>query len=196
MKKKYLIMIVVAVIGGSIFLINGFKNPIDNRENNNNSISSTSLNEPSYSNEANSSDENLIKENNLLNDSKVDVKDRIEAKKVAENFVKAITIFNFEKPDGMAENAVKYVCNDKKKEIESLYIHLGKSEDVKKTILDSIDSEEVENNENNDYIYFRVSVKWSAIDKNNQKINGGDETYMTKLLKENGEYKVFEYWVD
>ena len=45
-----------------------------------------------------SSDEEIKKNNNLLNESKFSLKERIKAKNVAENFVQAIESFDIEKP--------------------------------------------------------------------------------------------------
>lgn len=183
MKKKYVVIIGASLIVLFFIIVQGFKNPINN--NNDNDINKSTV--------INKSDSN---KKVIDDDKKKDNKTNNDAQKVAESFIKAITIYDFNNPNLMAKNAVKYVCDDKKKEVESLYIHLGKGEDIKKTVLESIDSESEENEEQNDYIYYRVNVKWSSIDKNNQKISGGDESYMTKLLKVDGEYKIIEYWVD
>lgn len=193
MDKKHISIIILIAIIFFLFIKVGFTNTIKNGTDNTQNTASVNVND---SGQSNINKKDIENKNNLIEGNNISIKDKLGAKKVAENFIKAITIFDFKNPNGMAENAIKYVCNDKKNEVKSLYIHLGKGEEVKKTVLDNIESEEVKNEEDNDYILFRVHIKWNAIDKNNQKINGGDETYMTKLLKENGEYKVFEYWVD
>ncbi|MPU17554.1 hypothetical protein FGL68_21105 [Acinetobacter baumannii] len=143
-----------------------------------------------------SSDEEIIKNNNFITDSKISIQDRLEAKRVAENFVQAITAFDISDVEGTAKRPVKYVSKDKVKEIEGLYLFLGKSKEIKKSIVDEVYTTEKENKDGNDYIYFRVTVEWHCIDKNDQKISGGDESYMCQLLKEDGVYKVFQYHVD
>ncbi|WP_313885129.1 hypothetical protein [Clostridium faecium] len=144
------------------------------------------------------SQDELITKNFLVpeSESKISVKDRLEAKRVAENFVQAISSFDIEKPKETVEKATKYVHQDKVKEIESQYIFLGKNKDIKKTIIEDLYSEEERNKEDNDYLYFRVSVNWSVIDKYNQKVNGSSESYIVQLLKVDGQYKVFQYHID
>lgn len=137
----------------------------------------------------------LIQNNNLVNDSKFSIDERLEAKKVAENFIQAIESFDINKPKETVEEALKYVVDKKKEEIESLYIYLGKNQDIKKKIIDEVKSYEVENEYNNDYILFDVYVNWSVVDKYDQISNSGGSSYEVKLLKFNGEYKVVEYRV-
>ncbi|MBD7916291.1 hypothetical protein H9660_14180 [Clostridium sp. Sa3CUN1] len=137
----------------------------------------------------------LIQNNNLVNDSKFSIDERLEAKKVAENFIQAIESFDINKPKETVEEALKYVVDEKKEEIESLYIYLGKNQDIKKKIIDEVKSYEVENEYNNDYILFDVYVNWSVVDKYDQISNSGGSSYEVKLLKFNGEYKVVEYRV-
>src|SRR5699024_5811360 len=118
-------------------------------------------------------DKELIEDNNLVNDSKFSIDERLAAKKVAENFIQAIESFDISKPKETVEEALKYVVDDKKEEIESLYIYLGKNQDIKKKIIDEVKSYEVENEYNNDYILFDVYVNWSVIDKYDQISNSG-----------------------
>lgn len=142
------------------------------------------------------SDEEIRVNNNLLSESKFSLKERIKAKNVAENFVQAITTFDIEKPKETVELAVKYVADPLKEEVEALYIHLGKNEIIKKKVIDKVESYEVENRFDNDYIIFRVSVECNVIDQYDQLSNKNYESYEVKLLKINNEYKVVDYNVD
>ena len=142
------------------------------------------------------SDEEIRFNNKLLSESKFSLKERIKAKNVAENFVQAITTFDIEKPKETIDLAVKYVADELKGEVEALYIHLGKNEIIKRRIIETVESYEVDNKYDNDYIIFSVRVGRSAIDKYDQKSNSGYESYEVRLLKIDNEYKVVQYNVD
>lgn len=141
------------------------------------------------------SEEELIRNNWLVNESKFSIKERIQAKNVAENFVQAIASFDIEKPKETVDLAVKYVVDEKKEEIESLYIYLGKNQSIKKKVIEEVESMEIENGAENDYIIFEVGVYASAIDQYDQKLKRDYEDYEVTLLKINGEYKVVSYRV-
>ena len=141
-------------------------------------------------------DEEIIEKNCLDPDSNLPIKDRLEAKRVAENFVQAISIFDSKNPENASKIASKYVCEKKKKEIIELYNFLGNNKYQIKNEINDLCSDERHNEDENDYIYISVFVSWDNIDENNQKIKGSDERYMCKLLKENNQYKVFEYYVE
>lgn len=141
-------------------------------------------------------DEEIRYNNKLLSESKFSLKERIKAKNVAENFVQAITSFDIEKPKETVDLAVKYVADALKEEVESLYMYLGKNESIKKCIIDEVESYEVENKYDNDYIIFNVRVGWSTIDQYDQISNDGHDSYEVKLLKINDDYKVVEYGID
>ena len=142
-----------------------------------------------------SSDEEIKKNNNLLNESKFSLKERIKAKNVAENFVQAIESFDIEKPKETVELAVKYVADELKPEVEALYMYLGKNQDIKKKVIEEVQSYEKENEYENDYILFDVYVKWNVVDQYDQVANSGRSSYEVKLLKINDKYKVVSYRV-
>ena len=141
------------------------------------------------------SDEEIKKNNNLLNESKFSLKERIKAKNVAENFVQAIESFDIEKPKETVELAVKYVADELKPEVEALYMYLGKNQDIKKKVIEEVQSYEKENEYENDYILFDVYVKWNVVDQYDQVANSGRSSYEVKLLKNNDKYKVVSYRV-
>ena len=128
-----------------------------------------------------STDEEIRYNNKLLSESKFSLKERIKAKNVAENFVQAITSFDIEKSKETVALAVKYVADSIKKEVESLYIYLGKNEIIKKRIIDEVESYELENEYDNEYILFNVGVGWSAVDQYDQISNDGYDRYEVKL---------------
>jgi len=142
------------------------------------------------------SDEEIRYNNKLLSVSKFSLKERIKAKNVAENFVQAISTFDIEKPQETVDLAVKYVADPLKDEVRMLYAYLGKNQTVKRCVIDEVESYEVKNKYDNDYILFSVRVGWSAIDQYDQISNSGYDSYEVKLLKINNEYKVVEYGVD
>jgi len=142
-----------------------------------------------------SSDEEIKKNNNLLDESKFSLKERIKAKNVAENFIQAIESFDIEKPKETVELAVKYVADELKLEVEALYMYLGKNQDIKKKVIEEVQSYEKENEYDNDYILFDVYVKWNVVDQYNQVANSGRSSYEVKLLKINDKYKVVSYRV-
>ncbi|MBQ8997257.1 MAG: hypothetical protein IJ086_01030 [Clostridium sp.] len=142
-----------------------------------------------------SSDEEIRKNNNLLNESKFNLKERIKAKNVAENFVQAIESFDIEKPKETVDLAVKYASDELKPEVEALYMYLGKNQDIKKKVIEEVKSYERENEYDNDYILFDVYVKWNVVDQYDQVANSGRSSYEVKLLKFNDKYKVVSYRV-
>lgn len=141
------------------------------------------------------SDEEIKKNNNLLDESKFNLKERIKAKNVAENFIQAIESFDIEKPKETVELAVKYVADELKPEVESLYMYLGKNQDIKRKGIEELQSYERENKYDNDYILFDVYVKWNVVDQYDQTANTGRSSYEVKLLKFNDKYKVVSYRV-
>lgn len=136
--------------------------------------------------------EDIIKNNNLL-ETQNSINDRLDAKNVAENFVQAICSFNIDEPDKTVDKAVKYVVDEKKEEIRSLYLYLGKNKDIKKTEITSVESREVKNREDNDWIIFNVKVSWNVIDQYDKEISENHESYEVRLNKINDEYRVVQY---
>lgn len=141
------------------------------------------------------SDKEIQENNKLIPESKFSLNERIKAKNVAENFVQAIESFDIEKPKETVELAVKNVADELKNEVESLYMYLGKNQDIKKKVIESVKSVEQENEYDNDYIIFDVYVDWSVIDQYDQISNTGKSSYRVQLLKINGKYKVVSYRV-
>ena len=142
-----------------------------------------------------STDEENIQKNNLLEKSKFSIDERIKAKNIAENFVQAIESFDVSKPKETVKLAVKYVDDKLKPEVESLYTYLGKNQDIKKKTIDVVQSYEVENEYDNDYIFFEVYVDWSVTDQYDQVSNKGYTSYEVQLFKVKNEYKVVSYRV-
>lgn len=142
-----------------------------------------------------STDEENIQKNNLLEKSKFSIDERIKAKNVAENFTQAIESFDVKEPKEAVQLAVKYVDDKLKPEVESLYTYLGKNQDIKRKTADRVESYEVENKYDNDYIFFEVYVDWSVTDQYDQISNKGYTSYEVQLLKVNDKYKVVSYRV-
>lgn len=137
--------------------------------------------------------EEIIEKNNLLENETATIKEKLMAKNVAENFVQAICSFDIDKPKETVDKATKYVVDEKKEEIESLYIYLGKNKDIKKTLMEKVISREVINREDNNYIVFKVKVEWSVIDEHDKKVGEQHESYEVSLVKIDDEYRVIQY---
>jgi hypothetical protein len=142
-----------------------------------------------------SSEKEIKRNNNLLDGSKLPLKERIKAKNAAENFVQAIESFDIEKPKETVDLAVKYAADELKPEVEALYMYLGKNQDIKKKVIEEVQSYEKENEYGNDYILFDVYVKWNVVDQYDQVANSGRSSYEVKLLKIDDKYKVVSYRV-
>ncbi|WP_170272325.1 hypothetical protein, partial [Clostridium tarantellae] len=139
-------------------------------------------------------EDEIIKNNNLIaSNERISVQERLKAKNVAENFVQAIISIDKSKPEQAAERAKKYVVPEKKKEIEDLYIFLGKNQNEKAYLVDEISSYEEKNKEENDYVYFNVYTNAVAIDQYDQKVSFGRPTYNVQLLKLDGKWQVVQY---
>ena len=141
-------------------------------------------------------EEEIIKNNNLLEKSKFSVEERLKAKNVAENFIQAIERFDKDKIKEQLGLITKYVVDDKKEELENLYGYTGRTTDKIKSIITNVKSYEALNEYENDYILFEVYVRCDVIDGYNQVSNKTNEGYRVKLLKINNEYKVVEYLVN
>lgn len=149
-------------------------------------------------------EEEVVENNILLNSDKIKVEDKLLAKRTAENFVQALTSFDIDDKKETVDRASKYVDKDMKKDIENMFVGLGKNEDIKRTIIKSVYSEEWRNKDNtgvigsgnvdNDYLYFYVSVSTNYVDNYDKEIEGNGETGVVKLLNEDGEYKVIAYY--
>ncbi len=139
--------------------------------------------------------EEIIEKNNLLENETATIKEKLMAKNVAENFVQAICSFDIDKTKETVDKATKYVVDEKKEEIESLYIYLGKNKDIKKTLMEKVISREVINREDNNYIVFKVKVEWSVIDAHDKKVGEQHESYEVSLVKIDDEYRVIQYRV-
>ena len=68
------------------------------------------------------SDQELIKKYLLLKDSKVPVKDRVEASEVARKFVKAITEYSSDDPNKGEKEALSCVSEEIYKDIQGMFI--------------------------------------------------------------------------
>lgn len=137
--------------------------------------------------------EEIIEKNNLQENETATIKEKLTAKNVAENFVQAICSFDIDKPKETVDKATKYVVDEKKEEIESLYIYLGKNKDIKKTVMEKVISREVINREDNNYIVFKVRAEWSVIDAHDKKAGEQHESYEVSLVKIDDEYRVIQY---
>lgn len=131
----------------------------------------------------------------LLKDSKIPVKDRAEASEVARKFVKAITEYNPNNPTEGEQDALSCVSDDIYKDVQGMFITKGKDKDidVNSRKITYLKSEEVENDENNNYIYIDTTIGYDVFDKNNQKVSHKTDGYVIQLLKINGEYKVTSF---
>lgn len=141
------------------------------------------------------SDQELIKKYLLLKDSKVPVKDRVEASEVARKFVKAITEYSSDDPNKGEKEALSCVSEEIYKDIEGMFITKGKEiiSDIKKKKITYLESEEVKNSKDNAYLYIDTTIGYDVIDNNNQKIEHKTEGYVVQLLKINGQYKVTSF---
>ncbi|MGN0026318.1 MAG: hypothetical protein ACI33I_04860 [Clostridium sp.] len=141
-------------------------------------------------------DQEIIKNNNLLEKSKFSIDERLKAKNVAENFIQAIERFDKDKIKEQLALITKYAADDKKEELENLYGYTGRTTDKIKSIITEVTSQEMKNEYDNDYILFDVYVMCDVVDSYNQVSNKTNEGYRVKLLKINNEYKVVEYLVN
>lgn len=139
--------------------------------------------------------EELRKNNNLREDSKMSVEDQLQAKNVAENFVQAIVSFNIEEPKETIARATKHVVPEIKEEVESLFINLGKYDTVKKSIVVELRSTEKQQDPRNDYLTFNITALTNVVDKYGQQVDGSIPTYEVKVLKIDGVWKVVQYYL-
>ena len=136
-------------------------------------------------------DSELIKKNRLLVDSNKSIKDRLEAKEVAEKFVKAITIIDVNDTKKSLNEALQYVGDEEEKSIlENEFRNAFGRTGIKEVKLKKMTSYEVRNEDNNDYIIFEVNDEFDYVDKHNQIIEGGNPYYKVTLLKIDGKFKV------
>ena len=142
-----------------------------------------------------STDEEVIENNLLLEDSNISIEDRLEAKRIAENFVQAFVILDVGKNETYMNIALKYAVDDLQIPIKADLSDYGKNIWVK-GILKSVYSEEITNEDNNDYIYINVIASAEYFDKYNQSAGEYSEHYLVKLLKIDGEIKVIDYKLD
>ena len=56
-------------------------------------------------------------------------------------------------------------------------MYLGKNQDIKKKVIEEVQSYEKENEYDNDYILFDVYVKWNVVDQYDQVANTGRSSY-------------------
>lgn len=140
------------------------------------------------------SDQELIKKYLLLKDSKVPVKDRVEASEVARKFVKSITEYSSDDPNKGEKEALSCVSEDIYKDIEGMFITKGTLKDgtIKEVIVTEFHSEEVVNDEDNNYMYIDVIVAYKNIDKHGEE-HKDSNGYRIQLLKINGQYKVTSF---
>ena len=140
------------------------------------------------------SDQELIKKYLLLKDSKVPVKDRVEASEVARKFVKAITEYSSDDPNKGEKEALSCVSENIYKDIEGMFItkENGTDININEKKVTRIRSEEVLNDEDNNYIYIDVTPIYTITDKYNQK-KEDSTSYVVQLLKINGQYKVISF---
>ncbi|MFR4582862.1 hypothetical protein HF846_16480 [Clostridium cadaveris] len=138
------------------------------------------------------SDQELIKKYLLLKDSKVPVKDRVEASEVARKFVKAITEYSSDDPNKGEKEALSCVSEEIYKDIQGMFITKESDNTIENIVVDEEYSEETYNHEKNDYIFIKVRDGYYITDKYNQK-REDVISYVVQLLKINGQYKVISF---
>lgn len=142
-------------------------------------------------------DSELIKKNRLLEDSNKSIKDRLEAKEVAEKFVKAITIIDVKDTKKSLNEALQYVGDEEEKSIlEGEFRNAFGRSGIKGVKFKKMTSYEVRNEDNNDYVIFEVNDEFDYVDKHNQIIEGGNPYYKVTLLKIDGKFKVISCRLD
>lgn len=208
-----IILIGIFIVAFSIIAFNTFDKK-DEKNNNqitnnttivNNDSTSSKTEEKSNNNKNDSdttvvwegTDSELIKKNRLLADSNKSIKDRLEAKEVAEKFVKAITIIDVNDTKKSLNEALQYVGDEEEKSIlENEFRNVFGRTGIKEVKLKKMTSYEVRNEDNNDYIIFEVNNEFDFVDKHNQVIEGGNPYYQVKLLKIDGKFKVISCILD
>lgn len=111
------------------------------------------------------SDQELIKKYLLLKDSKVPVKDRVEASEVARKFVKAITEYSSDDPNKGEKEALSCVSEEIYKDIQGMFITKESDNTIENIVVDEEYSEETYNHEKNDYIFIKVRDGYYITDK-------------------------------
>lgn len=137
-------------------------------------------------------DEEVTKNNLLLKKSYISINDRLEAKRVAENFVQAFAVLDVDQSEKYMNIAIKYAVDDLHPSIKADFSNYSKTIWIKGT-LTSLHSEERTNKDKNDYIYIDVVASAEYFDKNNQSVGEQSTDYLVKLLKIDGEIKVIDY---
>ena len=142
-----------------------------------------------------STDEEVVKNNLLLKDSNISIEDRLEAKRVAENFVQTLASFEDGKNEKYKKIASRYVVDDLDDFIENLFLDIS-NDKIKRFEITELRSEECRNEDENDYLYFRVVVSRNMIDKYDQGFKAESECDLITLLKVDGKYKVINFKPD
>ena len=131
----------------------------------------------------------------LLKDSNISIEDRLEAKRVAENFVQTLASFEDGKNEKYKKIASRYVVDDLDDFIENLFLDIS-NDKIKRFEITELRSEECRNEDENDYLYFRVVVSRNMIDKYDQGFKAESECDLITLLKVDGKYKVINFKPD
>ena len=218
MKKNIIcvivVLVVIGIVAGGYYFLNKQDNTIENdinttvekeeeiKDENVDQVDSKSDLDKKYPVEdgflttikGGSTEEEVIENNILLEESNVPVEDRLEAKRVAENFVQALAKLSDAENEKYRKIASKYVVDDLKKLIDN-YLVDGSYEDQKVKITE-VWTEECRNEDENDYLYFRVVVSRNLIDKYGQESKDESKNKLVKLLKIDGKYKVVNFKQD
>lgn len=143
---------------------------------------------------AEGTEDEIIKNNKLQVSENYTVNEKLMAKNTAENFVQAICSINIDNLNESVGKITNLVVEEKKEEIEALYMYVGKDENKKGTVIEKVQSWEMINKSDKDYIVFKVKVNWS-MDQQERKTAEGYECYEVTLIKVNNEFKVAEYMI-
>ena len=138
----------------------------------------------------------IIEKNELIPKSELSVKDRLKAKRVAENFIQAITNYDSENPNKFDKVAMGYIDKNVKNNIKNItksYLDANRESECKKIKITEISSMEEPDLEGEDCVWFRVTSTVQYIDKYGQSKGCDLEIKEVKLLKDGENITIGEF---
>lgn len=227
MKKKFICLIagivIIGIAAGGYYFANRQDTPI-NKDNKNNVINKTIENKKKeniidYQYELDkkypveegflttikggSTEEEVIDNNLLEIKSDVSIMDRLEAKRIAENFGQSLMTYDVNDMQKLEDIAMKYVSNEIQSDVKKEFKDHSYTKDMKR-IIKAVYSEEVsdeilpsdENDDGEKCIYFRVSTRAEGINNENKSTGSIVRRYVIKLFKVKNKIEIVDFKLD
>lgn len=221
--KKTIIALALVVTGAGIFIINTFmdkskeakfensnthieENINTSESNNDKAININDFIEVDTKNgyitsiEQGDTEEEMLRNNVLItSDNKgFTLEELLKTKNLAENFAQSMALYDSSNPNKYLDIARKYAD----KSVDNIFLRIptfsskGAQENTKRMEISDISSYLDVYKADNKIFMYEIDVAWTWIDNYDRVASRSETKYYVNIAEINGEYKVYEYFID